>query len=181
MKSLIRYLTGTFLSSFVAMSASAASADPGSVRAAPQLTLTAQGPITATFIGASQPFGQLAVVTPFGLTGFFFGFASPAAGETFQTTLTTGPGAILPRGTDVTFAATFFDAAGVRTWSTTGASPAIAADLAAPFADVPPSLVTQNASVIQTGPGRVLIGFNPSGSAAGGFAVRIAISNVCVK
>jgi hypothetical protein len=184
MTPLMRYLAGTFVSSFVAASAAAAGPESGNALVAPQLALTAEGPISATFVGASQPFGQLAVTTESGLTGFFFGFTSPAAGQQFQTTLTTGPGAILPPGTDVTFAATFFDASGTRTWSTTGASSFVATNLAAPSAGVPPSLVLQNAAVIQTAPGRVLIGFNPSGSSAsglGGFAVRIAVSNVCVR
>jgi hypothetical protein len=187
MKSLASYVVAGLVSAFAAASALAGPSDAGAIFSAPQLAVAGPGPVTATFLGASQPFAQMFFGWDSSAAGFFFG-SQTAPGTVFQESSQQNPVNPLGPGTDVTFAA-LFGTPGTTSavLSSTGATTQIAAVLTAPGIApfTPGPSILFNAGVIPTGADGALIGFNPPGAAMpssfGGFAVRIAASNVCVR
>ena len=191
MKSLMAVVTAGLACGVITLSASAQTASGnGSIAAAPPLALSGDGPISATFLGASAPFRQLNVgwvdPTGFSTVGFFFSFDAPAPGAVFSVTPTTGPGGPVPPGSDVFFNAWFTDPADASrvALSSTAVSPEVAAALTGAGPGFPSSSILFNSGVVQSGPDGLLIGFNAPGAAFpasfGGFGVRIAVDNVCL-
>jgi hypothetical protein len=196
MKSLLSYFLAGFVSAFITFSAWADGSDgSGNILTAPQLTVASDGPITATFLGASQSFPGASDL----LTLFYSVSAiteTPPAnyplleGSTSLASTRPAPGTQaqtppLSVGTNVALVASFGGSAvGMeRIISSTASSNAVNAI----FAEPPHSALTVifgfNAGVIETGPDRVLVGFTPFASPTGfgDFPVRISVSNVCVR
>ena len=146
---------------------------------APQLAVVANGPVTVTFLGASQPFGAVEVAWDHELQGVGFLPTTPIGTQfkVFDTLRPFGP------GDNVTADAAFDSAA---SFSLTGASQRmIAAITPWTYGIRPMATMALNAGVVQSGWNTVLVGFNPPGMAQPStfdeFAVRIRLSNVCVR
>jgi hypothetical protein len=183
MKSLVSRFAAVVVSAFVSL-ASAGTPDSAGIQAAPQLLVAGSGPVSATFLGSSAPFAQLFFAWDSSAVGFFFGPSTPV-GTTFQESPQQTPLSPFGPGTQVTFAALFgTPGTSSASLSSTAATPSVQSVLTTPFMGEPAPGIAFNAGVVET-PGGVLIGFNPPGTAMpgdfGGFAVRIAASNVCVN
>ncbi len=200
MKSLVRYLLAGVISAFASVSALAGESSTASILMAPQLQVAGNGPITATFLGASQPFAgiffaaRIPGASDFGRPGSvarfqiftsntaFPGFGAKPGDQFRIDTANLFP---LPPGAPVTFA-TLFGPLPVSTsaslFSSTAATPNVVSGLTGTgFGPLP---IIFNAGVIETGQDRVMVGFSPSGSIPrgfGGFPIRISLSNVCVR
>jgi hypothetical protein len=162
---------------------------------APQLVVAHSGPVTFTLVGwaiSGNEFPGISLITSSDLN-----FANPVAslhgidlGLGLPNAPRTDSFAGLSAGSDFTLSAQFSAGVGANGLlnlvnSTTGATPAVAALLRLPAIFGTQTLLF-NAGVIQTGPSSVLIGFSfsPSGtvpSTFGGFALRIAASNVTLS
>src|SRR5688572_27235088 len=190
MKSLALSVTLALLSLLAAGSGRAdGPSTNGAFLVAPQLAIARDGPVTATFLGSSQPFLQMLVGWEMGgaagFEGFFFGSPPPAAGAEFERTLADHLSRPLPTGADLVFA-TRFDTGNGFAISATGASPRMAGFLSQPaFEGEPFQTVLLNAGVVRLSSDTVLVGFNPPGFALptgfDRFAVRISLSNICVR
>lgn len=165
-------------------------AGAGTILVAPQLAVASTGPVTATFLGASSSFSfsgprlwdWTAPEGPFSFTAYGFGFTSATTPGTQSSTPVS-----LSAGTNVTLA-TFFPVAindGLQSTTRVAGPIDIPRDLGG-------SAVFQNAGVVQTGRDTVLVGFFPAvlddsfspqpfPSRFADFAVRISVSNLCVR
>ena len=184
MKSLVSRFAAVVVSAFVSLAASAGNPDSAAIQTAPQLLVAGSGPVSATFLGSSTPFAQLYFAWDSSAVGFFFGPSTPV-GATFQESPQQSPLSPFAPGTQVTFAALFgTPGTSSATLSSTAATPSVQSVLTTPFMGEPGPGIVFNAGVVETS-GGLLIGFNPPGTAMpgdfGGFAVRIAATNVCVK
>lgn len=186
MRSSVAQFIAALLCACVSLSARAAPPD-AQVLTAPQLMVAGPGPVTATFLGASQPFAQLffAWESASGASaqGFFFG-AQTTAGSTFEISAEQSPLSPFAAGSDVTFATLFGNPlASSALLSSTAATSGAELVLTAPVDGEPAPGIVFNAGVVASGAASVLIGFNPAGSPVpsgiDGFAVRISVSNIC--
>jgi hypothetical protein len=144
---------------------------------APQLRVTGTE-ITATFLGASQVFGNLTIYGVGGGHGILFSSTTPI-GTQFPLNSRDLSFTFTP-GTDITASAGFgTDASSL---SSTAASPSLVTTLTAPGPGIPGKTITFNAGVVQSGADSVQVGFNPPGmaqpSTLADFALRISLSNV---
>lgn len=199
MKSVFRCLVGAFASTLVALSAWAGgAAGSGNILVAPQLAVAGNGPVTATFLGASATTNILGVNGSFGYDVVAIPQTPPPPVRFFPL-FSSNPFAIqnpttpaLPAGMNITLA-TVFTAfpdgpsgmpLSTHVVSSTGGQNTVSAAFFEPPGSNVDFLIHLNAGVIDTGLDRVLIGFTPSSampSGFGGFDVRIALSNVCVR
>lgn len=174
-----------------------ATSDNQAILVAPELAVARDGPVTATFLGASRSFSGPELFdfsTPGrkgkdNFTAYSLRFApsgsSPVPGAQSQTPP-------LAAGADVTLA-TFFGIPQYPeggAYTATGLSQQIMAAIS-----LGGRVIFENAGVVETGPDTVLVGFNPwlvlaadgsfsaipTPSNFGDFALRIAVSNVCVR
>lgn len=187
------------VSAFVTISPAWAdgSSASGNILVAPQLHVVTDGPVTATFLGASPSATILGVNGSFGYTVYAIPQNAPTPNRLYPL-FSNNPFAIqnpttpaLPAGANVTFAAVFtafpdgpsgMPLSTHPVSSTGGTSTAEAAFFEPPASNVD-FPIAFNAGVIQNGTSGALIGLTPSGSFAsdfGSFSVRISVSNVCM-